>query len=927
MKVASIRRPSDLGQLPLAALAAGLFILVLALPAAAQTTPTTASISGYISNAAGEPLPGVTVLIEDVERGGSFSRTTDQNGYFVLPNASPGVYSLKLTLGGFQEMVYEDIVAGPNARLRFQFQLEPQVTVQETLTVSSRAPAIESSEAAIKSSVSYEEFDKLPVLSRDFQEVVDTLPGVTKTGANFNIAGSRSNQNIFLIDGARNNDLTGTSTRFSNGLYFIVASQNPDDPTIGLQTGFNLQSYNLDAIADIQVVTSAYSAEYGQGSGGVINLITRAGTDQLKGGVTLNYQDESLNSEDSFDTLERDQISLSLGGPMVRGKNWYFASYERDDYEVGYDNRRIAFPGENHFSKIRSFVLDTNLLQSDTSQDRFASKFSFQLGEENLLNVTVNLNEETSLFNAAINRPTVDEIEPRHGNNDSTSVLLNDYHTLSDQTFVHSLLRFGRTDRVSFSELGTDGTQPIIVNEAGAFIEFYVTGAFGEVLDAKLDVFEWKEAVTRLNGNHAIKFGFDWERFKEDLFVPARDLFVSDNVDPDGNVIPVTGLVAPPEALFIFFATGTPIDQQANVELNTYSVFGLDDWNINPRWTLSYGLRYDYDDFLENHEFSPRIHSVYSINPRLIFRAGAGIFRDRSTLLSTEEDTVVRSRGVNFDKATGEPSSDPNVLPPDNVFLTDSFNSPITNQANVGFEYDLGNSYILGANYIYKDFDDLVWTEIINRQSVEGIPTDPSIPVRSKLIGNFGVMEDQLLEVVFRKRFSGGAYFNFNYTFEDTEGNTSTEVAGRKETVINNIVEAESQAERRHAADYEVEHAFKLSGVYLLPFGVNVSTVAKYRSGRPWTPEERIASPFPHFLAPEGINVRNLPDEFQWDVRLAKAFKLGNGRLLEVYADGFNLTDRDNVRSVQVNITAAGFAEPTSFKLARTVQLGIKYRH
>ena len=931
MKVAPLRRSPAADPrrrpLPLCALAAGLLLLAPVLPAAAQTTPTTASISGFVTNASGEPLPGVTVLIEDVERGVSVTRATDQNGYFVLPNTSPGLYSLRLTLGGYQEMVYEDIDAGPNTRLRFEFQLEPQVEVQETVTVSARAPAIETSEAAIKSTISYEEFDKLPVLSRNFQEVVDTLPGVTKTGANFNIAGSRSNQNIFLIDGARNNDLSGTSIRFSQSVYFIVASQNPDDPTVGLQTGFNLQSYNLDAISDIQVVTSAYSVEFGQGSGGVINLITRAGTDQLKGGVTLNYQDESLNDDESFDTLGRSQVSFSLGGPMVRGKNWYFASYERDDYEVSFDNRRIAFPGEPHGAKIRSFVLGTDLLQSDTSQDRFASKFSFQINDENLLNLTVNVNEETSLFNQAINRPSVNEIEPRHGDNDSISLLLNDYHTLSDRKFIHSLLRYGETDRRSRSGLGVDGQQPIIVNDAGRFIDYYVTGAFGEVLEAQLDVFEWKETLTWLTESHAAKFGFDWERFEEDLFVPARELFVSHNVDADGNVIPVSGSVAPPEALFVFFSTGTPIDQQANVALSTYSAFGLDDWNINPRWTLSYGLRYDYDDFLENHEFSPRIHTVYAASPRLVVRGGAGIFRDRSTLLSTEEDTVVRSRGISYNKATGLPFSNPNVLPDDNVFLTDNFNSPITNQANIGFEYDLGNSYIVGANYIYKDFEDLVWTEIINKRSIEGLPTDPLIPINSKLIGNFGYLEDQLLQVVFRKRFSGGAYFNFNYTLEDTAGNTSQEVAARNETVVNSIVEAESQSERQHPADYEVEHALKASGVFLLPFGINVSTVAKYRTGRPWTPEERIGTPFAYFIAPEGINARNLPDEFQWDVRLAKSFQLGNDNVLEIYGDVFNVTDRDNVRSVNQIITFAGYAEPTSFKLPRTVQLGIKYRH
>ena len=262
------------------------------------------------------------------------------------------------------------------AKVRLDFTLNPQTTLVENVTVRAATPLIEPTETSIKKNITYEQFDNLPILSREFQNIVDTLPGVSQTGRNFNISGSRDNQNIFLIDGARNNDLSNSSTRFRNSVYFIVGSQNPDDAAVGLDSGFVLQSFNQDAIGEIQVVTSAYSAEYGQGSGGVINLVTRSGSDRLTGGFSFNYQNDSFNSKKNVDDLRRGQESLFLGGPIGTGKMWYFASYERDDYRVGFDKRRKANPTGPFGGLIRPFAYDAGVPQSDTSRDRLTAKFT-----------------------------------------------------------------------------------------------------------------------------------------------------------------------------------------------------------------------------------------------------------------------------------------------------------------------------------------------------------------------------------------------------------------------------------------------------------------------------------------------------------------------------------------------------------------------
>ncbi len=901
---------------------------------AGAQTPVTGSVSGHVSDDKQQRLPGVTVTVRGVDKTSETSVVSDEEGYYTFPILEPGPYTLRLTLAGFHELIHERVAVGLGAKVRLDFTLNPQTAVVETVTVRAAAPLIEPTETAIKKNITYDQFDNLPILSREFQNIVDTLPGVTQTGRNFNISGSRDNQNIFLIDGARNNDLSNSSTRFRNSLYFIIGSQNPDDAAVGLDSGFVLQSFNQDAIGDIQVVTSAYSAEYGQGSGGVINLVTRSGSDRLTGGFTFNFQHDSFNKKENVEDLRRVQESIFFGGPVQKGRTWYFASYERDDYRVGFDKRRRANPAGPFGGLIRPFAYDLGIPQSDSARDKLTGKVTMNPARNNALNVTLNYLRGKSDFNAAINRAVAGDVEPRHGNDSSMSLLVNDFHSFATGDILYSLVKVTSAERHSTSDLGVVGEQPIILNSAGVSVDFYVTGAFGELIDADLKSFEWKETYTsyfRKGGQHALKAGFDWERFTEQVFSPARDLFVSNNISPSGAIVPVSSIPAPRSELWIFFATGTARDENFDVDLNLVSLFLQDDWEVNPRLAINAGLRYDYDDFVHKNQLSPRVHTAFDLtgDAKTVLRAGAGIFRDRSTLLGLEEQVKQQSRGLNIDKATGAILS--GNEPGQNVFLTPEFVSPITYQANAGLERDLGGGYVASTNFIWKKLDKLVWTKIINETPALGGPRpDLTIPANSRLIGNFGNIRDALVEITLRKQFAQGTFFNANYTFEDTKGNTSQELAGRKETVINNFLEAEDQESLRHPADYEVRHSFKLSGIVRLPFDFAVAPILKWRAGKPWTPERR--DPvingvvfLNRFIAFDGINARLLPQVFQLDLRVQKRVRVRN-HSVELYVDAFNITDRKNVASVQAIESFANFGGATSFLQPRTVQIGGKWR-
>ena len=174
-------------------------LCVTAVVARAQT-PITGSVSGYVNDEKQKALPGVTIAIREIDKTVATTVITDAQGYYAFPILEPGRYSLRLTLAGFHELVHEWVDVGVGAKVRLDFTLNAQTNVA-TVTVRAATPLIEPTETAIKNNITYDQFDNMPILSRDFQNIVDTLPGVTQNGRNFNISGSRDNQNIFLIDG------------------------------------------------------------------------------------------------------------------------------------------------------------------------------------------------------------------------------------------------------------------------------------------------------------------------------------------------------------------------------------------------------------------------------------------------------------------------------------------------------------------------------------------------------------------------------------------------------------------------------------------------------------------------------------------------------------------------------------------------------
>lgn len=301
------------------ALIAILLLLVAAIPAVAQEQ--TSSIEGTVTDASGAALPGVTVEAVS-SRGQKYSVQTDSSGKYRFPSIPPGSYNITATLAGMEPAGAKNVAAGLGQSPKIDLTLRIGA-VTEQITVTAEAPLVDATSSATATSISSETFDKLPK-GRDFSTVItqaasanfETKQGAAGTGG-ISIDGASGSENVYVVDG--------------------VNTTNP-------QTGVQGKLVITDFIEEVQVKSAGYQAEFGGAIGGVINVVTKTGTNDFRGTLGLNYSDNEwngdrrptlqLNSEgdvEYFAYPKDDQTilepSVSLGGPILRDRLWFFGAY------------------------------------------------------------------------------------------------------------------------------------------------------------------------------------------------------------------------------------------------------------------------------------------------------------------------------------------------------------------------------------------------------------------------------------------------------------------------------------------------------------------------------------------------------------------------------------------------------------------------
>ena len=595
-------------------IAAALFLMSFSNVVNAQTTST---MEGTVTDKQGLAVVGAQVHAEGVSIGAERSVTTDSNGEYSLPALPAGTYRLTVTRDGFRTAIFENLEITLNRTLRYDVHLDIGSS-HEQVQVSGELPLLETQSSAESTTIMPREIVDMPINGRNYLDLLQLVPGVAinrQADANTDnatpILGERANNTGFLIDGLPNqNELNGGP-----------AAQ-----------------FNQDTIAEFQVITTGYKAEFGHSSGGVVNVITKSGGNDIHGLASAYHRNSVFDSSDIPGTdapyVLRWDYDLAAGGAIVKDKAFWFGSAERI-----HENRQLNFVAPDNTPQ---FIIDNEDKFNEPTTDRetrLFAKFDQVLGNHHLT-------EQANYTNVHI-----DSTNPLSLSTSLPSTRTN----LGDRNLL-----LGFSDTVTFGNSGS----PFILNlrgqyrrepsltsaahpEAGPdtifniFSGFDTGGVFGDLgspefgatftpsnLDQKYVTFGASLAKTL--GRHTIKFGWDFERTQVDgveanaqqnqLFATQADYEQFGPIDA---------------GFFLLLTTGglTPEANRIKLRNNYDGLWMQDDWKVTRTLTLNGGVRWDYDSaFKKTDNISPRIGFAWSVTAKTVVRGSFGLFYDHFRL-------------------------------------------------------------------------------------------------------------------------------------------------------------------------------------------------------------------------------------------------------------------------------------------------------
>jgi carboxypeptidase family protein/TonB-dependent receptor-like protein len=608
-----------------------LFILhLLSSSATAQTT--TSTIKGTVTDTTGAVVAGAEVRVSGTVLATERSATTDAEGFYRLPALPAGTYTLKVSKTGFATSA-ADIELTLNLVLNVDVQLKVG-NVGEVVNVSADvSPLLDPDASSTGATVTPRQILELPVNGRDYLDLIQLVPGVAinrqaNPGSdNANpVLGERSGNNNFLIDGHPNKDTVN---------------------------GGAAAQFNQETIAEFQVLTTGFKAEFGQASGALINVITKSGGNAYHGVASLFQRNEAFDSVNSLDTavinplhLRRFDYSLALGGPIVKDKIFFFGSSERITEDRGIDFKYPELgPSAGAGSVLQLLRNQENPF--DIPQRTRAIRNFFKLDEQfgrHHLDQEINYTNEY-VRGAGAGLPTT-----RTSTSDRNLQLrFGDTMLLGDQANPWIVTLRGsyrgepsasqpaQTNFTGTTALQAFPAQQICPPTCGLFSALPGI-TFGNQFTPSNLFQKYTSLAANTNkrfGAHDFKFGWQFLRTNVDGLdsrTLTNQLFAT--IDDFINLGPVNS------GVFLLLVAGGPAPESSEIHLrNNYNgVYAQDDWKIRKNLTVNLGVRWDHDsEFEARKNFSPRLGVAWAITPKTVIRSNFGVFYDQFRLGLVEQ--------------------------------------------------------------------------------------------------------------------------------------------------------------------------------------------------------------------------------------------------------------------------------------------------
>jgi hypothetical protein len=817
-----------------------------------------ATLTGSVSDPNGALVTGAKVIATHETSGVRRDTVTNGDGVYVFSDMLPGEYELRVEAAGFNPNVSKVPVAlavGQSATLNVSLTVnldDPNIIC--ILYVTNASPAIDTTASVVQGVIQSREVEGLPLNGRNFLELALLIPG-NAPAPNFD----PTKTNAFVVSSAGQLGRGGNVT--------IDGMDNNDDVV-----GGPVQNISQDAISEFQMATNRFSAQLGRSGSSVINVVTKAGNNELHGSGSTYFRDRELQAlPATFDRslgqtppFDRQQYAFTLGGPIKRDRAWFFGSFEYRNQDG------VVLVGERNLATrtiTRGFA--------DAPLDDFLSteRADWAVTQNDALSFRYSYQRENGIAASTLVR-ALGSASQRQSSLNKTNSLLANYTRLISARDTNSF-RFG------FSTFIND-TLPVTAGPQLTFPSLQDGASFRVPQQTKQRRFQFSDTYSLVRGNHTIYLGGEIQRVESDLdlkvFQQGRIEMIEDFPDFDRNL---DGRVDDNDLLFaVTLRSGVPDRSLVLPDTdNTYfAAFLQDDWRVNQQLTLNLGLRYELDTDVKNvsrvdelnplilpflsgerkrdkNNFAPRVGFNFSMNDgKTSIRGGYGIYYDRVTLeIQTLERGLdgralpVEVRAGNlffipppflFDPVNGVfPPGAPTLANPFAGFplpgagagginiIDNDLQNPMVHQVNFGVQQELGGDFLVRADYLHNQGTHFIIGRVIGTvpNPVVGGPD-----VVKNLESSVRTKYDGLL-LSLEKRFSRRYQLRASYTLSRTNNFANDDQI----PFSNGPIDSSNLALEYGPTPNDQRHRFSFSGVFQLPKGFRVSPILMLASSVP----------------------------------------------------------------------------------------------
>lgn len=880
-----------------------LIVSLIAISAFAQS----GKIRGVVTDAeTGEPIIGASVIIEGTTKGNA----TDINGEYIILNVEPGTYNLEFSYIGYSQTTVQDVRVSIDLTTEINVELQPEVVEGEEVTVVAGRELVRKDVTASLSSVTSEQIEAIPV--ENFSEVVELQAGVVDG----HFRGGRTGEVGYWVDGV---------------------------PVTDVYDGSLSAGVENSSVKEVQVVTGAFNAEYGQAMSGIVNIVTKDGSNNFTGSVNtfagdyVSTRDDLFRGIDQLNPVAVRNIEASLDGPIIKDNLFFFVSgryFGNDGWFYGREVFNYNDVGINNQGQLA--LLDT-LGSGDSSlvnmnpYEKLNGQVKLTWRPVSGLKISANViggGEEFRNYNHGaqfIPQFTRDEYTRNY------SAYLKATHSLSDRTFYD--VSVSNTYKKYESYLFEDPfDERYLPNDYAGFRAPNITSGFiiggtdnGRTMRETNTMIGKFDLTSQVNNSNQIKTGVEY-RYHNLVFRDASSI-VTDLEEGVERVFENAAYDVNPTEMSAYIQDKVEIGDliiNAGVRFDYFdSNFKVFTDPTDPNVVFDEQRPEDeslvFEDSEPTWQFSPRLGIAFPISETGAIHFSYGHFFQIPNFNLLYQNPFFRlGGGSGLIGLLGNANLDPQK----------------TINGELGYKQELSSSSAVEITAFFRDIRNLA-----------GTATDPiavqGTSVRYGIIRNsdFGFIKGVVLTL--DQGFDNGMYLTADYTFQIAKGNASDPAQAY------NAAAAKTELEKRIVPlDWDQLHTVNVTANYRTKDGWGFGAIFSAGSGFPYTPDYSLRTN----TAPPSINPLNSqrrPSKYNIDINLTKDIQFSDDQRLQLYAKIDNLFDTGNEQNVfndtgtaeyslyrnqdlknfrgDIDFLNANYTRPDFYNEPRRVVFGIRY--